>query len=595
MSSELHARDVSLSRVTMRPEYGGVEAEPGRDAAVMISVRNVGKMYRLYDRPQDRLKEQLLWRFGKTYGREFWALRDACLEVRRGETVGIIGRNGSGKSTLLQIIAGTLTPTAGEVSVTGRVAALLELGSGFNPEFTGRENVFLNGAILNIAQAEMERRFDEIAAFADIGEFIEQPVKLYSSGMVLRLAFAVQAHVEADVLIVDEALSVGDAYFQHKCMRRIRQLVERGMTLLFVSHATDTVKRLCRRGLWLDSGQTRYCGDAGVAVEKYLAFMRMREPLGGTPIDHEAPTEVAPPRPATLLRRVSGEVDLTDETLFLRGSWTREPLPGLPAPARHAGDSGALAGFRCAGSEIDLLFVRGPEAGAAHLTLDGSVRVVDLFHPTERRIESVRFHLPSGEHTVLIAPAEPRGGRGTGVWWIGGRVRTPPTLTFRRDPNLGDRSSEVDRYGTAKARLTAVEFLDYFSESPLSEVTFGERVRLRLHAERLQPIGPRVEFSYIVRDRNRVDLFGTTTIDEGIRVDPNARRFVVEFAFDVRLAPASYSVLAAFVECSEDLTHRVPLDQIDIAYVFNVGADPVRRIWYIYHEPAEVTASVYEG
>src|SRR6266481_10189247 len=144
MSSELHAREVSPSRVTMRPEYDGSVAEPGRDAAVMIAARNVGKMYRLYGRPQDRLKELLLWRFGKTYGREFWALRDACLEVRRGETVGIIGRNGSGKSTLLQIIAGTLTPTTGEVSVTGRVAALLELGSGFNPEFTGRENVFLN-------------------------------------------------------------------------------------------------------------------------------------------------------------------------------------------------------------------------------------------------------------------------------------------------------------------------------------------------------------------------------------------------------------------------------------------------------------------
>jgi lipopolysaccharide transport system ATP-binding protein len=188
---------------------------------IAVSVHNVNKRYLLYDRPQDRLKQSLFWRFGKSYGREFWALRDISFEIRRGEALGIIGRNGAGKSTLLQIIAGTLQPTSGVVHVSGRVAALLELGSGFNLEFTGRENVYLNGAILGFSRGEMEQRFDEIAAFADIGDFMDQPVKLYSSGMFVRLAFAVQACVEPDVLIVDEALAVGDVVFHQKCYARL--------------------------------------------------------------------------------------------------------------------------------------------------------------------------------------------------------------------------------------------------------------------------------------------------------------------------------------------------------------------------------------
>lgn len=242
------------------------------DSDVVIAVRNVGKMYRLYDRPQDRLKEQLFWRFGKHYGREFWALRDVSFEVRRGETVGIIGRNGSGKSTLLQIIAGTLAPTFGEVSVHGRLAALLELGSGFNPEFTGRENVFLNGTMLGIDRTEMESRYAGIVAFADIGEFIDQPVKLYSSGMVVRLAFSVAASIEPEVLIIDEALSVGDIYFQAKCMARIDQLHRSGVTILFVSHALQTIRALCDHALLLDRGLMISWGEVERVSDIYSAM-----------------------------------------------------------------------------------------------------------------------------------------------------------------------------------------------------------------------------------------------------------------------------------------------------------------------------------
>ncbi|MCI0418226.1 MAG: ABC transporter ATP-binding protein, partial [Acidobacteria bacterium] len=208
----------------------------GLEREIAISVRKVGKVYRIYDRPEDRLRQMLFARFGKSYGRDFCALRDVSFEVYRREALGIIGRNGSGKSTLLQILAGTLSPTWGEVKVQGRVAALLELGSGFNPEFTGRENVYLNASLLGMTKKQTDARFDEIASFAEIGDFIDQPVKTYSSGMVIRLAFAVQTAIEPEILIIDEALSVGDFFFQQKCARRMRELREKGTTLLFVSH-----------------------------------------------------------------------------------------------------------------------------------------------------------------------------------------------------------------------------------------------------------------------------------------------------------------------------------------------------------------------
>jgi lipopolysaccharide transport system ATP-binding protein len=206
----------------------------------------------------------------KQYFREFWALKNVSFEVKKGETVGIIGRNGSGKSTLLQMICGTLFPTAGTVETNGRIAALLELGSGFNPEFTGRENVYLNGAVLGLGEEEIDMRFDEITAFADIGDFIEQPVKTYSSGMYVRLAFAIQANVDPEILIVDEALAVGDAYFVHRCMARFHDLQRKGTTIIFVSHDASSIKRLCGKVMWLKNGHLTLVGDATTVVDTYL-------------------------------------------------------------------------------------------------------------------------------------------------------------------------------------------------------------------------------------------------------------------------------------------------------------------------------------
>ena len=237
---------------------------------IVLSVRGVSKRFELYDKPSDRLKQMLFGRFGKQFFREFWALRDVSFDVRRGECVGIIGRNGAGKSTLLQIITGTLAPTKGTVETHGRVAALLELGSGFNPDFTGRENVYLNGSILGLTKAEIDARYDEIVAFADIGEFIDQPVKSYSSGMMVRLAFAVQVMVDPDILIIDEALAVGDAVFQRKCYARMSQLIDKGVTIIFVSHDINSVKRICQSAIYLKRGNVACSGEALSVINAYM-------------------------------------------------------------------------------------------------------------------------------------------------------------------------------------------------------------------------------------------------------------------------------------------------------------------------------------
>lgn len=235
----------------------------------VIRVQELGKCYNIYEKPQDRLK-QALWRGKKQFYRQFWALKDVSFEVAKGETVGIIGRNGSGKSTLLQMIAGTLSPSWGTIEVNGRVAALLELGSGFNPEFTGRENVYMNGAILGLSEQEVDARFDAIVAFADIGDFIDQPVKIYSSGMVLRLAFAVSVNVDPDILIVDEALAVGDMAFQYKCMDSLDRLTKSGTTLLFVSHDINAVKAFCHHVVYLSHGQVKAMGTASDMAELFM-------------------------------------------------------------------------------------------------------------------------------------------------------------------------------------------------------------------------------------------------------------------------------------------------------------------------------------
>jgi lipopolysaccharide transport system ATP-binding protein len=285
---------------------------------VAIQVSNLSKCYEIYEKPQDRLL-QMLFRGRKQFFKEFWALRDIAFEVKQGETFGIIGRNGSGKSTLLQIIAGTVHPTTGDVKTSGRVSALLELGSGFNPEFTGRQNVFFNGRILGLTQQDIENKFNEIVAFADIGEFLDQPVKTYSSGMFVRLAFSVAINANPEILIVDEALSVGDGIFVHRCMAKIREFQDRGGTILFVSHDIGSITRLCSRVLWINKGQMAAVGDADEIAIQYQAWTydQINTSRKEEVIDHGKGKEETQTGPSDYCRLLNPEENLHSEKFEL--------------------------------------------------------------------------------------------------------------------------------------------------------------------------------------------------------------------------------------------------------------------------------------
>jgi ABC-type polysaccharide/polyol phosphate transport system ATPase subunit len=262
-----------------------------------ISVQNLSKVYKLYDSKKDRLKEAIS-PLKKKYHRDFYALNDISFEVKQGETVGLIGKNGSGKSTLLKMITGLITPTSGSIAVNGKVSALLELGAGFNPEYTGLENIFLNGTIMGFTREEMGAKLDDIVNFADIGDFIHQPVKMYSSGMSIRLAFAVAINVEPDILIIDEALAVGDIRFQQKCYRKINSFREQGKTILFCTHDTGAVLNLCSTCLWLHDGQIKSYGEPDEIVEDYKSYMFFEQ--SKTEVQNVGAVKTAPPEKQTL-------------------------------------------------------------------------------------------------------------------------------------------------------------------------------------------------------------------------------------------------------------------------------------------------------
>lgn len=298
------------------------------DKDIVILVSNITKLYRIWNNPTDRLKFPLLQFMGSVlprplqplglrkrignahitpYYHDFRALSDLSFSVRRGETVGIIGKNGSGKSTLLQIICGTLSPTSGHVKVNGRIAALLELGSGFNPEFTGRENVYLNASVLGLSKEQIDARFQDIAAFADIGDFIEQPVKTYSSGMYVRLAFAIMTQVDADILVIDEALAVGDIAFTQKCMRFLRRFLENG-TILFVSHDTGAIINLCQSAIWIHQGKMMDAGEPKKVTEAYLQHSLTDTYKGTAQVESIVPVAPKPevtPLPADPATKIS--------------------------------------------------------------------------------------------------------------------------------------------------------------------------------------------------------------------------------------------------------------------------------------------------
>jgi lipopolysaccharide transport system ATP-binding protein len=314
-------------------------------AEFAIEARQLGKCYSLYQRPADRLK-QLLWGRWHRYYREFWALRDIDLAIRPGEVIGVVGRNGAGKSTLLQMVCRTLPPTTGELHVRGRVAALLELGAGFSPDFTGIENIYINAAILGLKRHEVDERLADILAFADIGDFVHQPVKTYSTGMFMRLAFAVATAVEPDILVIDEALSVGDGAFARKSFDRIMKLREAGKTILFCSHSMYQVEALCSKAMWIDGGRMRMFGSSAEVTSAFQASLNAG--VSAKPIQFSAATAATPPPPGSgrivsvtaSADGVSGpQLNLRSRESDLRVEIEFSADPALPAPSVALGIS----------------------------------------------------------------------------------------------------------------------------------------------------------------------------------------------------------------------------------------------------------------
>jgi len=402
---------------------------------IVIDAKSLSKAYRIWESPSARLKSPLLEGAARLFPgnsmphrslsaraargyRDFHALRDITFSVPRGGATGIIGRNGSGKSTLLQLIAGTLAPTAGSLEVEGRVSALLELGSGFNPEFTGRENVYLNGAIFGLTHAEMDAKFDEIAAFADIGEFLEQPVKTYSSGMMVRLAFSVGFSVRPDILIIDEALSVGDVFFQQKCFRKLHGMLEGGVTLLFVSHDMEAVRNLCEQVVLLDQGRMNFLGAPDETVSRYYALFGSR--LAGSHTGADAPAAGGPAPPVERKAFVLAH-NILGSAKSRHGDGRLE-IAALSLENEHGAPSLRVEMTRVATIRI-LLRARDPIAEPsvglnlydrmANLVFAAGTRqlgvVLDPMAAGEERVVTFRLtcNLQPGEYTFSIEASEP--------------------------------------------------------------------------------------------------------------------------------------------------------------------------------------------
>ena len=343
-----------------------------------ISAKNLSKCYQLYTQPHDRLK-QFLRRGRHQYYREFWALRDVSFDIMPGEVVGIIGRNGSGKSTLLQLVCGTLTPTSGEVTVKGRVAALLELGAGFNPEFSGRENVYMSAAIMGLSQQEIEARFEEIVDFSGLRDFIDQPVKTYSSGMYVRLAFSVATTVDPDILVVDEALSVGDGEFARKSFDRIRSMKKAGKTILFCSHSLYQVEAFCDQVLWLDHGDLKLFGEPLDVVQHYSAFLIGNGEIESAVLTSASTSIPPPPRGHAQISYIEVSLDGTmgrtlrgrpgENDLSIRIQFESDPK--LPAPTVGATiDYGTLMTVTCVVSRSENVLIERDEYGRGEVTID---------------------------------------------------------------------------------------------------------------------------------------------------------------------------------------------------------------------------------
>lgn len=551
----------------------------------VITVRNLQKAYKLYAKPSDRLKEALL-PFRKKRHRDFYALKDINFTLASGQSLGIIGKNGSGKSTLLKILAGVLSPSAGRVSVLGRIGSLLELGGGFNPDLSGRENAKIQ-LMLNGEPANSNEALESIVAFAELGDFIDQPVKKYSSGMFMRLAFASATTLSPEVLIVDEALAVGDAFFVKKCMDRIQTLLAQGTTLLFVSHDLESVRRLCDYALFLDHGEQMGFGPTPEIAEQYVAFLRdMEAQVHTTTNDERKDTETTPLFKSLFL--VQGAVDLAEQRLFISGSWPWFTDVASGLSARQSPKGGGKAAFRVTGNRLALSFLRGGgfsfpkvfiDNHPCNLSIENDVPFLDA-SLAPLQIRNFTWGLTPGEHVVSVIAQD-----ATSAWLGGGCALEEPQLSYT--PVEGWESALAQRTticGDRKAVITNVELLD-FSGVPVSSVRSGDMVRLRVHVARRDEVR-NVSIGYKVQNRLSVGMFGTSTLEEHYALDEQASNWAVEFLFSVPLRGDEYTIACAVV--SVDGVTNIVHHYIDISAVVNVDHYSNRTIWGEFYNPTQI-------
>jgi lipopolysaccharide transport system ATP-binding protein len=596
---------------------------------VVIQARGLGKVFRLYGRPQDRLRELIFRR--RSAAQDFWAVRDLDLEIQRGETLGIIGRNGSGKSTLLQMVCGTLQPTTGELEVHGRVAALLELGAGFNPDFTGRENVYLSATVLGLTDAEIATRFPAIEAFAEIGGFMDQPVRQYSSGMYARLAFAVCAHVDADILVVDEILAVGDIGFQQRCMRFLNGFRTRG-TLLFVSHDEGAVTSLCDRAIWLDQGVMQAAGLSKEVCRLYRTALS-ESVTGNLGVFQTGGAAVSAPWSS------NNESALKPFDFDLDDGWTRTSLPMIERAALLRPD-GRVADIADGGDEVMLridlvaqrqlqvpivafvlrnrfgqIILRDDTAALAsrapariapgqrfsatfrfclpHLSSADYAIEPWLFErgrkdPVDRLLDSLFVHVDSHPHLSGLANAAMLRKRLVAGEGPSSRIlvategKTAQLVDDKRRQGRNPMevcsfNSQASWFGHGGARIVDVGFFGTDGIA-LTKIHGGQALELRVTAvaERVieQPI-----IGFILRNSLGQNIFGDNTFigaADGNRVVAPGESIVGHFHFQMPFLPiGTYSVAPAIVDGTQQ--DHVHLHWIEEASVIEVHESPIGR------------------
>lgn len=551
----------------------------------VITVQGLQKAYKLYAKPSDRLKEALI-PFGKKRHQNFYALKDINFSLFSGQSLGIVGKNGSGKSTLLKILAGVLSPSSGQVSVFGRVGSLLELGGGFNPELTGRENAEIQ-LMLNGDVGRGRDAVESIVNFAELGDFIDQPVKKYSSGMFMRLAFACATARLPEVFIVDEALAVGDAYFVKKCMDRMQTLLAQGTTMLFVSHDLESIRRLCDCALFLDKGQQIGFGPTPEIAEQYIAFLREME-MNSHSTPRREEKKVSDILITESLFQVQGAIDLAEQRLFVSGYWPwyTDITSGLSA--RYSPQAGGKVLFKTRGNRLALSFLRGGgfrlpkifiDNCPCNLTIENDVPFLAA-QLAPMQVRNVAYMLSPGEHVISIIAEDAK------TAWLGGECFfDEQQLVYNPVENWEtELTQRTTVYGDRKAVITNVELLNFYGE-PVRNVLSGDMIRLRIHAARKGNVHG-ISIGYKVQNHLSVGMFGTSTREEQYVLSDIASNWVVEFLFPLPMRGGDYTISCAIasVRGSTNIIHHY----VDVAAVVTIEHYSRRTIWGEFYNPTQI-------